>query len=63
MHFYIDESGNTGNNLFDERQPTLHYGVLSSKDDLDVTAAAAVAAARQKLGGQARPNYIKSRHA
>lgn len=50
MHFYIDESGNTGNNLFDEKQPVLHYGVLSSKHDLDVVAAAAVAAARQKVG-------------
>lgn len=50
MHFYIDESGNTGNNLFDENQPALHYGVLSSKHDLDVVAAATVAAARQKLG-------------
>jgi hypothetical protein len=38
-------------------QPTLHYGVLSSKDDLDVTAAAAVAAARQKLGVE--PLYYK----
>lgn len=30
MHFYIDESGNTGNNLFDESQPILYYATLST---------------------------------
>ncbi|MFP6847722.1 MAG: DUF3800 domain-containing protein [Pseudomonas sp.] len=38
MHFYVDESGQTGLNLFDENQPTLFYGVLSSRFDLDVVA-------------------------
>lgn len=36
MYFYIDESGNTGNNLFDKNQPVLSYGVLSCKTDLDL---------------------------
>lgn len=36
MYFYIDESGNTGNNLFDNNQPVLSYGVLSSKTNLDL---------------------------
>lgn len=36
MFFHIDESGNTGNNLFDPNQPTLSYGVLSSKLNVDV---------------------------
>lgn len=36
MFFHIDESGNTGNNLFDKNQPTLSYGVLSSKLNVDI---------------------------
>lgn len=35
MFFHIDESGNTGNNLFDENQPKLSYGLLSSKTNVD----------------------------
>lgn len=35
MFFHIDESGNTGNNLFDSNQPILSYGVLSSKLNVD----------------------------
>lgn len=36
MFFHIDESGNTGNNLFDFSQPRLSYGVLSSTKNVDV---------------------------
>ncbi len=36
MFFHIDESGNTGNNLFDSAQPRLSYGVLSSLKNVDV---------------------------
>jgi len=36
MFFHIDESGNTGNNLFDVSQPRLSYGVLSSTKNSDV---------------------------
>lgn len=36
MFFHIDESGNTGNNLFDKNQPQLTYGVLSCKTNIDV---------------------------
>jgi hypothetical protein len=36
MYFHIDESGNTGNNLFDQNQPQLSYGVLSCKTNIDV---------------------------
>lgn len=35
MYFYIDESGNTGLNLFDKSQPHLYYGVLSSPLNID----------------------------
>lgn len=36
VFFYIDETGNSGNNLFDQHQPVLSYGVLSSSLNVDV---------------------------
>ena len=36
MFFHIDESGNTGNHLFDSQQPRLSYGLLSSPLNADV---------------------------
>lgn len=36
MYFYVDESGHTGAHLFDENQPFLYYGVLSSQLNVDV---------------------------
>lgn len=50
MYFYVDESGQTGLNLFDETQPILYYGVLSAPVDLNVSARAEVEALRAKLG-------------
>ena len=35
MFFHIDESGNTGMNLFDANQRRLSYGVLSSRLNVD----------------------------
>jgi hypothetical protein len=35
MFFHVDESGHTGNNLFDVNQPRLSYGLLSSKTNVD----------------------------
>ena len=35
MFFHVDESGNTGNNLFDAAQPTISYGLLSSRTNVD----------------------------
>lgn len=35
MFFHVDESGHTGTNLFDENQPVLYYGVLSSPLNID----------------------------
>ena len=49
MHFFIDESGHTGPNLFDESQPMLYYGVLSSKLNIDAVAADAVQRMRKQL--------------
>lgn len=34
MYFYIDESGNSGNNLFDENQPILYYATMATPFDL-----------------------------
>src|SRR5579862_3584326 len=39
MFCYIDVSGHTGPNLFDPAQPTLFYGLLTAKVNLDVVAA------------------------
>jgi hypothetical protein len=50
MFFYVDESGNTGNHLFDENQPSLYYGLLSSSKNLDVVAEKRLAKVRQTLG-------------
>jgi hypothetical protein len=50
MYCYIDESGNTGNNLFDPNQPILYYGLITSKTNLDVVAEPLLRKARAKLG-------------
>jgi len=50
MFFYVDESGHTGTNLFDDNQHVLYYGVLSSKFDIDLFAEKNVAKLREKLG-------------
>lgn len=49
MYFYIDESGNTGNNLFDKNQPNLFYGLISSTKNLDVVAEPSLVRLRKKL--------------
>lgn len=50
MYFYVDESGQTGKNLFDENQPVLYYGVISSEVDLDITLTPYIEKARRELG-------------
>ena len=50
MHFYVDESGHTGPNLFDSQQPMLYYGVLSSKLNVDVLAEERLRELRKQLG-------------
>lgn len=49
MYFFIDESGHTGPNLFDESQPMLYYGVLSSSVNIDVVGANAMQRMRKTL--------------
>lgn len=50
MYFYVDESGQTGLNLFDKNQPYLYYGVLSSKLNVDILAKQDVKKLRKQLG-------------
>ena len=50
MFFFIDESGNTGNNLFDASQPLLCYGTLSSRLNPDVLGKRDHAAMLRELG-------------
>lgn len=50
MYFYVDESGQTGFNLFDAKQPKLYYGVLSSALDLDWVAEPILEKLRAFLG-------------
>lgn len=50
MHFYVDESGHTGTNLFDPAQPRLYYGVLHAQKDLDSAALARVKSLRSQFG-------------
>jgi hypothetical protein len=50
LYFYVDESGHTGANLFDDAQPMLYYGVLSAKVNVDVLAESALSSLRKKLG-------------
>lgn len=52
MHFYVDESGHTGPNLFDPSQPTLYYGVLSSPVDVDALAIDQLVELRNRVGMQ-----------
>ena len=54
MFFYIDESGHTGNNLFDSTQPYLYYGVLGSQLNLDILAEPEVRKMRKILGVEDR---------
>ncbi len=50
MFFYVDESGNTGLNLFDAAQPTLYYGVLGCVKNLDTSAEPLLTKLRARLG-------------
>lgn len=52
MYFFVDESGHTGTNLFDENQPSLYYGVLVCETNLDAVAEGPVVKARRLLGVQ-----------
>jgi len=50
LYFYVDESGHTGTNLFDENRPILYYGVLSSRVNIDALAEKILVSLRKRLG-------------
>lgn len=49
MYCYVDESSNTGLELFDKNQPNLYYGVLTARANLDVIAEPMLKELRQSL--------------
>jgi hypothetical protein len=50
MFYFVDESGNTGLELFDPNQPMLYYGVLGAQTNLDITGESLLRELRQTLG-------------
>ncbi len=61
MFFHIDESGNSGNNLFDKNQPILSYGVLSSTLNVDVLGRSQHERILRKLGVESlHANQLKA---
>lgn len=50
MYCYVDESGNTGLELFDPNQPVLYYGLLTAQANLDVIAGPLLQGLRSSLG-------------
>jgi hypothetical protein len=52
MFAFVDETGNTGENLFDEEQPLFITAALITKTDFDILYKARMAKLARKLGGQ-----------
>jgi len=50
LYAYVDETGNTGHNLFDEVQPDFYTAALITRGDFDIAFAAEVKAIADKLG-------------
>jgi hypothetical protein len=50
MYCFVDESGNTGLELFDPNQPVLYYGLLTAQANLDVIAEPLLKGLRHTLG-------------
>jgi len=50
LYAYVDETGNTGNNVFDENQPDFVTGALITRGDFDRAHASAVADIAKKIG-------------
>ena len=42
IYAYVDETGNTGHNIFDESQPDFLTGALITRGDIDLTCATRV---------------------
>jgi|SRR5215471_3086298 len=52
LYAYVDETGNTGHNLFDEAQPDFFTAALITKGDFDLTFGQRTRAIAQGLGTQ-----------
>lgn len=52
LYAYIDETGNTGHNLFDEAQPDFYTAALITKGDFDIAFGTQTRALAQRLGAQ-----------
>jgi hypothetical protein len=52
LYAYVDETGNTGHNLFDAVQPNFYTAALITKGDFDLAFAARTKAIAQRLGTQ-----------
>lgn len=52
IYAYVDETGNTGHNLFDEAQPDFYTAALITKGDFDLAFAAYTQALARKLGAE-----------
>ena len=50
IYFFVDESGNSGPNIFDHNQPYLFYGTLTSRCNIDVLAEPFLTVLRRRLG-------------
>jgi hypothetical protein len=50
MYAYIDETGNTGPNLFDKSQPVFMSGALITRGDFDVLFTRRISALAKQLG-------------
>jgi hypothetical protein len=50
LYAYVDETGNTGHNLFDAAQPDFYTAALITKGDFDLAFAVSTKAIAQKLG-------------
>jgi hypothetical protein len=50
---YVDESGNTGKNIFDPAQPDFFTAALVSKGDFDAVWGERITAIAQKFGAEA----------
>jgi hypothetical protein len=50
---YVDESGNTGKNIFDQAQPDYYTAALVNKGDFDATYGERIKAIAQKVGAEA----------
>ncbi|HZT34664.1 MAG TPA: hypothetical protein VFA15_02000, partial [Nitrososphaera sp.] len=50
FYAYVDETGNTGHNLFDEAQPDFYTAALITRGDFDLSFTPEVKAIANKLG-------------